>query len=133
MNRCKAYVSDTREKNKWAKRIKEGRPENQDSLDDILITMPRYRMQQRQRIYDELGELANQARETTDKDALNSLKTAAAVLSKQQSMIDAYEKGLRDQQRLDNAGGGWHGITIPETQEDPVSNRTSKDNSARWN
>ena len=74
-------------------------------------------MEQRQATYDELGDIVEKMLATTDRDKLNSLKLAATVLVAKQKVIDTYEKGLRDQQKIDNAGGSGNGITLPVTEE----------------
>lgn len=113
--RCRQYVADKRQK--WAKIIAEARKEYRDSVDHVLVTHPRYRMEQRQATYDELGDIVEKMLATTDRDKLNSLKLAATVLVAKQKVIDTYEKGLRDQQKIDNAGGSGNGITLPVTEE----------------
>ena len=81
------------------------------------MSYPRYRMAERQRIYDKFGEIAEKMLATTDKDQLNSLKFAMMPLTAMQAVIDTYEKGLRDQQKIDNTGVSGSGITIPQTEE----------------
>ena len=112
--RCRNKVTDRRSKE--AKIIAEGRKGQRDSGDHVLLSMKKYRMEERQRLFDQLGELGEKAGETTDRDRLNSLKNALTAVKAQLAEIHAYERGLRDQEKIDNSGRGG-GIVLPELED----------------
>ena len=114
-HKCRQMINDPRLAS--SSRIAEAREGNANIGDVVLLAIPRYRAEEHERIYEQMGELVAEMGDAPER--LKSTKAVLSALQLQSKTLFNYEKRLRDQQRIDNMGGGISHITLPEL-ENPV-------------
>ena len=86
------------------------------TIDHVLMTKRCYREEQRQDFYDELGEIEDNIRETTDPEKLKRYRVLLPVIKTRLKVLDDYDRREMDREKMENSyKSGGHGITIPET------------------
>ena len=111
-HKCRQMINDPR----WASssRIAEARKNNGNSGDLALMSIEKYRLEGLQAVFDKLGDLYHEVRfDKCDTEKIKRIKIALSALTAQSKMIFDYEKGLRDQQRIDKMSGGIPHINLP--------------------
>ena len=84
---------------KWAQIIAEGREEQSDNVNHLLLTYKRYRIQVRESVIDRLEELYSEVRSGRIDD-LKKAKLLMDIALNMSKMIDAYEKSEHDYMKL---------------------------------
>ena len=108
-HKCRQMINDPRLAS--SSRIAEARKNNGNSGDVVLLSIERYRLEQRQWIYEEFKDITDRARDApyTPKN----IKVLISAVSAQLKLIEKYEKGLRDQQRIDQTASGIPYVNLP--------------------
>ena len=111
-HKCRQMINDPR----WASssRIAEARKNNGNSGDLALLNIEKYRLEELQAVFDKLRDLYHEVRfDRCDTEKSKQMRVALSALTAQSKMIFDYEKGLRDQQRIDKMSGGISHINLP--------------------
>ena len=134
--RCRHYVTDKRKPEYQI--IKQGRAKFEEtSCYHVLMTLPRYQVEERQRIYDKLRDMIDNMPRRTNQAESNRYGLFLSYIKTRQAVLNAYEQREIKRKKMEYSKPLFNDLQLPKvetrevTDQNGDNHRSSEDNKRR--